>query len=404
MESMADRLIGCDDLIETLDTDSMLRLGRHLEQEEGLRRLFGLLDSRMAQAPERTTGTLIKTGWWFAWKRGSQLSGHLVHVSALEWITSDVWTDEKCEATLECWNQAVDDLPRKLTSQEMGRLCGGVGRLHRRWPWIPPFEEAQLEAIIGRAADLGMLTDLAEALVQDEFLRGTSDPTYAFQYVLERSSFATGLAPLALAWLSQAGFRQHLQPLDLDQSALLYLYSGHRSRQALQARIQSVAARLDHRHEQAFRAADEDPPLWEEPDFLSCVAEWMCRQGSLEAIGREAAYHIDLKASVEPSRYPQAPRSLVQRLVDEDYSKAAKLLSPDLYRVVGSESTVEAVLEALINKQSSGKCWSRLAEAIRETSGQPEAIHLLREVAQRARRLPRPKQMILRRHGWETFS
>src|SRR5262249_1031323 len=130
-----------------------------------------------------------------------------------------------------------------------------------RWPRIPPFEKEQIEELAGFCADLGGLAELAGVAL----LGGWNIPDLE-QELLTSATQARldGISKLALRWLREP--QSDLSPLDLSTSAALLEQAGHLRDRALVARVQSVAAGLEHDPEQALDAASR-PNLFGRQDF-----------------------------------------------------------------------------------------------------------------------------------------
>jgi hypothetical protein len=395
--------------LRTASTVVLLELAAGLQRAESYDQLYGALDQRMRQDPEAATDELARTGWWYFWRRRSRLAAaepEVARRSATAWLASDVWTDWMgSEATLEAWKQALADLPAKLSGPEMARLRGDMGK--RRWPWIPPFEEEQLDALIGRAEDLGALAELAEALRSDESV--LSAGTAAHDYILPRSRYAANLPSGALGWLLEGRYGSQLPTLSLEHSAFLYQQAGHRTERALEARVRAVANHLAQSPGEALKAAGE-PYLWSHGGFLSTVGEWMNRQGSLFEIGRGPAAWIDEHVDGEPAPLVRSPsRKLVEDLVEAGLNHAARLLQKELQEEVQKENLIDKVIQALSTARSKDPCWLKLAERVTQVQSvdDPSAgrhpLALLAERIRSAMDLSREERRLLASSGWRTF-
>ena len=244
-------------------------------QEDDFPRFFRILDRLMLERLEETTRALIESGWWYAWRQEPKLDHAQLQAAAMAWITCDAWTKGR-EAHLEAWKKVVCDLPPNLEAKFLER---------RWWPWIPPFEEDQIGDLAQKAADLGALAVLAETIRNEPFFQGRE----AHVLVLKYSEFAgTFDKPSILSWLMSRD-PWSLPALDLAQSALLYENAGQRQPQALAARRRSVEEALGSYALSALRGADS-PDLWTNPDFVTSVADWMRRRGSLAEIGRRCRF------------------------------------------------------------------------------------------------------------------
>ncbi|MEE8524543.1 MAG: hypothetical protein V3T72_11480 [Thermoanaerobaculia bacterium] len=225
--------LASDVVCSHLAIPALLRLGLAADDDAGenLRRIYGELDRRIAdrQRRQETTKALVEAGWWFFWRRQSQLAGEPLRSAAVAWLTCEAWSGEDApEATLEAWDLALADLigQQLISGTEMADFCAGA---RPSWPWIPPFESRQLDGLARAADDLGALAELAEAVAPEEI--GLPPETAIDGHVLERSDRGDGLPARALLWLSPrlSGERPALSPEDARR---LCERSGHRRSQA----------------------------------------------------------------------------------------------------------------------------------------------------------------------------
>lgn len=367
-------------------------------REEDVSRLFRIMDGLMPVKGKEATRALVESGWWFAWRQESKLDRDRLRDAAVEWITCDAWAKGP-EAHLETWRIVLADLPAKLEEKALAR---------RSWPWIPPFEEEQLGDLARRALDLGALAALAEAIRHEPCFRGA----VAHVLVHKSSGFAgTFDDPAILSWLMPRE-PEGLQALDLAHSSLLYDQAGQRRQQALVARRRSVEAALEtSRLLEALEAAGE-PDLWHDPDFMTAVASWMSRRGSLADVGHAAARLIDSKAACKPSRPPQASGGLVQELSQAGYGNAAGLfvevrseIEPISVANVKPVQVTDSFIRALIENRSDDACWDRLVEQVRVWRERPGSRrHPLSDLAAFIRAQEPEIQDALRLDGWTTFT
>lgn len=393
----------------SLDLESLLDLAAVFQAEETLDALCAELDSRMEEDAEATTNALVASGWWFFWRRRTAFLSHngtdaeILRRSAVQWLISERRDGEG--ASLEAWDQALEDLPRTLRGTEIARLCRNGERARRRWPWIPPFEEEQIASLIERAEDLGGLVELAEALESDGWtVSAASIP----EYVLSQSPpFVRQVHAAALGWLEDMS-HDGMRPLGLEESAFVYRHAGHRRQQALGARIRSVATRLTDAPEAALEAAG-DPPLWHDGRFRRSLAGWMCRQQTLDKIGRRNVAEID--RNLDGKQAPgisDAPQALVRQLVAHGYHNAAGLLSAELSEDAQKENLADKVIDALLAGRGGNPCWQQLAAKIKRGRSEEDRAsgrHPLMVLAERIRerKLPREQRKRLGESGWETF-
>lgn len=401
LEAMAARLVAYEDLLRELDTSSLLRLAGSLESREDLERVFDFVDLRFARDLHSTVDTLTLSGWWTAWREMSHLllsDPDRRRRAAEAWLTSRAWIQEKMEATLEDWEWAMKSLPKGLGIEGMATLWAGEAKPRRLWPWIPPFEEEQLQALIEKAPDLAALAELAEAL-QDDSPR--PDPgERPHRSILRRSRFARELPEEdALGWLLAPETRGKIAPLNLESSLRLWQLAGARADRAREARRRVILQCLkkdDRAREAIFGVGETD--LWSSPDFLTELATWLVRRGSVRAIGKELLGHVEDRIAGEPGRRPKEdPESLVRELTRSRYQRTAFLLSPELARAAAQETLTQLVLDALVYGQRSHACWQELAQEIERS---PEGEHPLSFIAAEIRR---QGLRDLSQIGWDTF-
>jgi hypothetical protein len=391
--------------ITRIELTSLLKLVAVFQTDASEARIFAELDRRMGQEPEGTSGALVREGWWFFWRRKSRLErkqegdAEILRRSAMSWLSSDVWTSGM-EATLEAWDWAVGDLPQSLDGDDMVRLRGGAGG-YGRWPWIPPFEEMQFRDLVMRSRDLGVLAELAEALACDE--RSPFGDQPAYQYVLSQSYFKDDVSLGAFSWLlDQDG--QTLVTVDTKTSAYLCKHAGHRWQRALDARMASVVALLEKDAGGAIAAA-VDPDLWSDGRFLSDVALWMNRKGSLQAIGISIAEAIDRNIRAEPIARPRLPSpELVRELASRGLNQAARLLHPELQANIQTETLTGKVIEAILRSDADAACWQQLAQEVRVAEAARAERHPLTMLADGiTRKTAIEERQRLASDGWRVF-
>jgi hypothetical protein len=404
LETMASQLIEYQDLLQALGVNSLLKLAGRLEMWGEMERIFDFVDIHMSRDLQPTTDTLIRTGWWTAWRDRSRLMAGNTEENrraAEAWLISRSWTEERArEATWEDWNRVMEDLPPGPSETGWRALWSGEEGPRRLWPWIPPFEEDQLASLAERSPDLVSLAELAEAVSKDSSPPDFEEPVYRF--ILQHSRFGVYFGQAdALGWLLD-GSRAGLPPLGLADSLWLWQMAGSRMELAFQARLDSVRHCLekDQQAEEAIRAAD-NPKLWNVTRFVEALAVWMSRRGSVEEIGLVLAEKIDRQIEAEPERRPKTvKRQLVRDLMRHDLKKAASLLDPDLPGEVEEENLMESVVNALATGVHNDPCWRVLAEKIESgTKGR----HPLLAVAERVRSEKGERRAALVRTGWRTF-
>lgn len=390
--------------LPTIDLSLLLKLAVHFKQDAHLDQFYEELDVRIRKEPEATTETLTRSRWWYFWRRQSRLSApddaDVLERSASTWLTSDAWSGGEEEPTLEAWENAMADLPPKISGKKMDELRGD-GLRRQPWPWIPPFEEDQLARFIDRAGDLGALAEIAEALQSDDSAPVLKTPVYEF--VLQKSHFAHELPINALGWLLNDPWRVKPEPLTLTQTTYLYAHSGHREQQAIKARIESIGERLKLNSQEALKAAST-PDLWSNGRFLSAIAGWMNERGSLSAIGDGAAKWIEKHVDGEATRRPQSPsRKLIEELVVAGYERTAGLLDPAMQATAHQETVADFVMQALIKGRIHEDCWQRLEDDIK--AKRSNAPHPVTVLAERIRRddVSFEQREELARNGWRTF-
>jgi hypothetical protein len=391
--------------LHTIDLSLLVKLAVHFKQDAHFDQFYQELDARIRKGPEATAEALTRSGWWYFWRRQSRLNapgdGDVLDRSASTWLTSGAWSSGETEPTLEAWELAMADLPRELSGRKMAELRGDGGLRRQPWPWIPPFEEEQLALFIDRAADLGALAEIAEALQSDDSAPALKTPVYEF--VLQKSRFAHELPANALEWLLNESWQVKPQPLALTQSTYLCAHSGHREKQAIKARIESISEHLKHNPQEALKAAST-PDLCSDGRFLSAVAGWMNERGSLNAIGDGAAKWIEKHVNGEATRRPKSPsRKLIEELVAHGYERAAGLLDPAMQATAHQETVADFVMQALIRGRINENCWQRLEDDIR--AKRPNAPHPVTVLAERIRRedVSFEQREELAKNGWRTF-
>ncbi len=395
--------------ISGIELATLLVLAASFRKDDSIARLIDEIDGRMRRDPETTTDALVCGGWWYFWRKRSHLTSHdaasaaVLEQSALRWLGSPFWTEGRgAEATLEAWDFALGDLPRELRGDKLATLRAPNGG-PRRWPWIPPFEEEQLEELIDRAGDLGGLAELVEAMHSERWPAAEGRPLD--EHVLTRSRFNGKLPPRVLGWLLEERYGATQPMLDINESRVVLTHAGHRRRHSIEARIDSIAGVFDRDIGLALRSAN-DPNLWTEPSFLSRIAFWMNAKISLAAIGIDIARTIDDHADGEPDRRPQKPSpTLMRALVEHGFHRAAKLLDPQLSSEIHKETLADGVVAALLASNAKHQCWSELAMKVdghRGTSG----VHPLAVVAQciRSTMLSQNEKLRLATDGWWTFA
>lgn len=379
-----------DELLAWLDDSALTKLVPQRVEPENLQKVFHLLDRRMSNDPGQTTRVLVQAGWWSAWRWASKLPNPQLEAAAIAWMNVPGWS--KREAMYEAWQIALSDLPKDLSEEQMGRICSGNGAL-RPWPWIPPFEEDQVKALIDRAANLEALARLAVALRADSFLfpKGSNRPS-----LLGRSRFKSHLPEEALDWLTDP---KCISPiLDLQQSSYLFRNAGARSQGARRARIYSIANSLrPGQVETALRSAD-DSDLWREPDLIVQLANRMSKDRALaESHGSKIHEHV-LRAGVEQMLINE----LAQLGLGYEAGRLRSLAPVVLATNAKSEpkTLAGAILRALVEARDDDPCWDDLA---RQPSLVQEAVngHPLSEVAANIRYAGRGP---LGYRAWETFA
>jgi hypothetical protein len=401
LEAMASRLVAYEDLLRELDTPSLLRLAGPLESREDLERIFDFVDLRLARDLRSTVDTLTLSGWWTACRRLSRLllsDPDVRRRAAQAWMTSRAWLQERMEAILEDWEWAMESLPKSLDTEGMAALWAGEAKPRPLWPWIPPFERDQLQDVVEKAPHLTALAELTEALENDSSRLDLGERPH--RYVLRCSWFARELPEDALGWLLAPETRGNISPLDLESSLRLWQLAGSRADRALEARRRVIlhCLKKDERAQDAILGAGE-PNFWSSPDFLSGLAAWIARQGSVKEIGEVLLKHVEGHIAGEPDRRPQeVPESLVRELTRSGRKRTAFLLSPELSRAAAKETLMQSVLDALVYGWREHACWRELAEEIERSPG---GEHPLSFIAAEIRR--QGMQRGLSQVGWDTF-
>jgi hypothetical protein len=383
-----------------LDVKTLLALADRFHHEESVDAICEEIDRRMRLDPETTTEPLVRAGWWYFWRRRSRLRADeaqeaaVLRRSALAWLGSSVWT-AGTEATLEAWQAALADV-RTIDARDAAVLRAGHGK--RRWPWIPPFQEQQLQDLVDGVTDVGVLAELAEALAVDRAITGMN---WSARQLLARSAWKDLIPADALGLLLDERYGGARPSLTLPEATALLTYAGHRHERALAARIDAIGDMLQRDWTAAFRAAG-DPDLWSDGRFLTRVAEWMNGRPSLAAMTTGAAKWIDERADGEPESTPRNPsQSLVRDLITTGLRNAARLVDPALSNRLQNETLSDKVITALINAQVKHGCWADLAAYMRG-AGVAEALDAIVMRLRARTLLPRERQN-LAVQGWRTF-
>jgi hypothetical protein len=316
-----------------------------------------------------------------------------------------VWAEDDLTPALEDWRAVMADLPGNLSGRAVKRLRTEGGIRYRPWPWVPLFEEEQLQDLIAKAADLGALAELAEDVQAEEVFRDLGVPSH--RYVLAHSSFATKLPDGALAWLMYPRPHPLPPPLDLPSSGRLWRAAGHRESEALEARLEALKAALRIGEIEAVLDAADEPDLWGRGEFLAELADWMCARGSLADIGSDVADRINRSLNGVPSHYPEEPSLKLIHELDRNFlSRAARLLSPSLHDEVQRATLLETVLRALAQGSEDAGCWQELEAEVARSLASDEAggPHPLAELARQIRELPPGERWAIRERGWATFA
>ncbi len=389
---------------EALSTPYLLRLGSRLADAEGeaLRQLYATLDHRMSSEPDVTTRVVIKQGWWWGWRRHSKLPADQQREAALKWLGSDAWSaGEVPEATLEVWNQVMDDLkPGGLSGLEMKRLCGGeLGVRRTFWPSITLFENQQLYDLCQRATDLGALLELAESVNESELSEPLGDPVA--RHVLVFSNLQGELPDDSLHWLKAASTELPIEAPDLTlkQAGYLHEKSGHLQDRADEAREKAVAKAVLDDLEGALDAADE-LSLWRTSTFLVALTDMLFSLGSAARLGALNAARIDSSIDRRDSLKLERPPKIPYELANEGRSNIAEFLRPGIGEEIQKESLPGRVLRALTEGLPLDKSWKKAAQHP-EHEDMPLLSFLafkIRHEEVGAETLPK-----IRKKGWATF-
>lgn len=390
--------------LDTIELALLLDLARDFQDDDHYGCFYEELDARMRVAPETTTRELVRTGWWFFWRRRSGLQSPDDHDalerSAIAWLTSSAWTAKDAEPSMEAWRRAIEDLPPKISGLLMARLRGDNNAHRQPWPWIQPFEEDQLIEMIRRAGDLGALAEIVETLQDDDSAPPFTNP---LNYVMSHSQFANNLPVSALQWLLRDRFNVRKEPLTIPQSSYLEQNAGHRQDRALNARVAAVVHHLPSNAKEALREASQ-PSLWSNGEFLYEVAAWMNGRRTLDAIGEDTAAYINEHVSGRPARNVHPPSyPLVDALLANGYASAAGLIDANRRPPEGKQPKSDAALQALIRGSHTDSCWQKLANEVRHASaGVPHPLAALAD-SMRGTDLSAEDRLSLAINGWRTF-
>ncbi|MBV9497576.1 MAG: hypothetical protein JOZ54_25290 [Acidobacteria bacterium] len=372
--------------ITRLETGALLQLAAIFQREASLTRLYAELDARMESNPDPTTAALARSGWWYFWRRNTQVGAATRTRSALAWLAHASGTD----VTREAWTLALEDLPQTLPGEKFAELRtrSATGK---PWPWIPAFEQDQCDEMLLRASDLGALAEIVEASTPWQ----GDQPLHEYALSVWSHSKLETLPHNALAWLLEGIPRP---ALDLAQSAALHRYAGHRQNRALAARVSAIAPLLESSPRQALTAAN-NPSLWNEAKFATQIANWMSTKSSIaEMGGLEVAKMINVRLVAEPATRPQArSAALMKDLRVAGLLRVAALLT--------AKSQPEGVLRALLMNDATDRSWKELAAEVKRASPNEAVGHPLFELAKQIRGtelLPREREA-LSAYGWERF-
>ncbi|HEX8253319.1 MAG TPA: hypothetical protein VF846_09245, partial [Thermoanaerobaculia bacterium] len=386
--------------LDRVNPQALLGLAAIFRDDASIDEVCKELDGRMRHDVQATTDALVRSGWWYFWRRRSRLARErsaeaaILRQSALAWLGSTFWTqDRDAEATLEAWDAVMADLT-SFDGSEAALLCGS-GSGSRRWPWISPFEEEQFAQLIDHASDLGALAELVETSLSSLIVNPSIDA------VLARSRFSGDVSRHALAWLVGERYLIERPALTLDESSRLYAIAGHRPQQALSARVQSLATMFERDMSAALRAAG-DPDLWSDPRFLAHLADWMNARPT--ALPHDVAKVIDDRIDGEPEWRPRnVSKALVRRLVENRLRRAARLLHDELAGELESETIADTVIAALLRNANRDACWRQLAATIdSERRNGKRALRALAERIQSKNLSPQDRRQ-LARSGWQIY-
>jgi len=389
LEEHAGRLMTSDQVRSRLSTEGLLTLGCRLGDTEAApetdaRRMFWTeLDRRLRGQMAATTEALVRTGWWYFWRRGAEIRSWEpleLRATALCWLGCGVWGD--VEGTLEAWERVVADL-REISGAELAEACGDRSGLPG--PTIRTFERRQWGTLCQLAGDLGALAELVERA-------GTvglqpSEVAGALSGLLQER-FEVNLT--ALFWLMpESGGQEHEEPLALETSRALIERSGHRQAAALTARIEAVVGHLKSEPREACRHADLSA-LWKETAFRRRLRTWLAGLPSISSLPAELLARLDqhLMHPASPAHGLEAASQgsgqerlafLARQAEEAGYPALARFLSSGAAAAARVDRSVDAVARALTRGTPGDPCWEDFFRACFEHRTQ------LRHTAHRGR-------------------
>ncbi|HEV7506931.1 MAG TPA: hypothetical protein VGS07_18720 [Thermoanaerobaculia bacterium] len=371
-ESFADLLFQSAEVRDQLSTTALLKLSR------GGAEIGSWLDPRMKSDFPDTTAELLAAGHWSLWRSRSGLEPASLRQAALAWLTSKIWTGRAApQARLEDWKQVLADRV-ELSGDDVACLFDGEP-LRPCWPWIPPFQDMQLQDLCRMAhRDLGALAELAERLDAAKDLPYPI-PGTTFEHVLAQveSAGAKGLPGNALAHLADSPDTVPAAPLSPRQVALLYDQTRHRKERAATAVRRSVKTSIDREPLAALQAADRLPE-WS-GELLGAIQRWR-------------------------NNHPQeAQRGEIGEILGRRSRPAGKSAVP-----TGSRPQLHPVVRALLQGEGKNGCWKKLSDDITSYVGTAAGLHPVARIVDELREaypfLNGSERETLASRGWSIFA
>lgn len=425
-----DLLLGSEEVRDRLSTSKLLRLAANATASDDgtlLQNVFDTVSARMGKNPAETTYHLIKSGWWPSWRRQvPEIYGQ--RQAALAWLQCPIWRethdadpsifeDEQigsAEATFEAWCQVMEDLqPEGLSSEEIQELCGERAP---RWPWISPFEQAQVMGLASLARDMDSIAELVERTPQNKV---PMDPNESLAHLaLKETAHARNLPNGALLCIVDDRSRWGMEPPRLTLQEARYLYAQTKARRpaSLRVYVDAILQELDLDPLRALQeAGGEGLDLWTEKDqgFLDGLAAWLFKRSSLNDLGMRTvsghmvAARID-ELLVDTSRHRLSSHSseLAAELLEAGFPKAARFLAPASIKNRLVEELADQIFDAFILARADAPCWDRLIAEMESSGAAADSKdHILSAIARRIRhREMNPIQMkAIYRTSWDTF-
>ncbi len=368
LDEFAIPILGCDLVRQDAPLEALLQLGKiaYAQGGELTAEFFKALDHRVRNHPEKSTGSLIRQGWWLTWRFRTTLDKELLRQVAFHWLSSEDWRSlSPPEAKLEDWQEVLRDVGDiKISTKETARLRRDSND-NPTWPWIPYFEMDQVEDLLACAQDSSVLAELA-ALAEKHPAIG------------HRAWDLAGQSPLLAGHLTGHALKHLLEkrqelPLSLADSELLFKNAGEYSARALDARRRSILHQL-----KSYRSPDSAHPkaaieaivaaassgLWNDPKFLTGFAEWL--NGLAEPAEPSDEILTVIRTCLPEGSRHESSRSFTAKahaLVERNFHDVGAFLSPGILEKARLKGLPHEISIALSGDRRDEECWNRLKSA-----------------------------------------